>query len=110
MIHTLGHAIGFWHEHQRADRDDYVDVNKGNIPLTQINRTEMYSIFKRGKTKTTVPYDYSSIMHFVSTVSYPSWRPSCDSLDQSLLLILETNMAAQISAIVLFSTLYNPLM
>ena len=63
VLHELGHAIGFYHEHQRPDRDEYITVYRDNIVPGLYDKgfaTEKPSdIDSLG-----VEYDYESIMHY----------------------------------------------
>ncbi|GFO38074.1 metalloendopeptidase [Plakobranchus ocellatus] len=68
VLHEILHAMGFWHEQSRMDRDDYVEVLWNNIekdhwpnfdardPPEDLDR-----IFLE------LPYDYGSIMHYSNT-------------------------------------------
>ncbi|CAH1257391.1 ASTL [Branchiostoma lanceolatum] len=62
IIHELMHAVGFWHEHQRPDRDDYVTIR-----LQNVEQDEQYNFDKQTDTRTQgMSYDYGSVMHYES--------------------------------------------
>ncbi|KAI1897590.1 hypothetical protein AGOR_G00084830 [Albula goreensis] len=61
-MHELLHALGFYHEQSRSDRDDYVD-----IWLDQVLPGFEHSFDKYDDsfiTDQNTPYDYESIMHY----------------------------------------------
>ncbi|XP_052219913.1 uncharacterized protein LOC127837120 [Dreissena polymorpha] len=62
ILHEIGHAIGLYHEHTRADRDNYVTIHYENI----YNKSH-YNFDKRVAgtyLDFNKPYDYHSIMHY----------------------------------------------
>ena len=62
VIHELGHAEGFYHEHTRPDRDQYIDVIYDNI---QRGFEDQFYKYRPGETDTLgLGYDLRSIMHY----------------------------------------------
>ncbi|XP_056123669.1 meprin A subunit beta-like [Rhinichthys klamathensis goyatoka] len=57
--HEFLHALGFWHEQSRYDRDDYVTINFENIIKGHVTNFNKYR-----ENVTTSPYDYYSVMHY----------------------------------------------
>ncbi|MEL6256282.1 MAG: zinc-dependent metalloprotease [Bacteroidota bacterium] len=58
VIHEIIHSLGFWHEHQRPDRDEFIDINFDNIQ----NDFKHNFTIRNGDIIT--PYDFTSIMHY----------------------------------------------
>lgn len=68
IIHELGHVIGFWHEHQRPDRDDYVEVQWANVPPEWSPLRAVFNKIPVTEINTfDSPYDFGSIMHIKLT-------------------------------------------
>lgn len=42
IIHEIGHAVGFWHEQSRQDRDHYIKLLKENIQPNAIDQFSKY--------------------------------------------------------------------
>ncbi|XP_042564958.1 meprin A subunit beta-like isoform X1 [Clupea harengus] len=60
--HELMHALGFWHEQSRYDRDNYITINWENI---EAGKEHNFKI-RTNDTNSTMdtPYDYFSVMHY----------------------------------------------
>uniref|UniRef100_A0A0N5B965 Metalloendopeptidase n=1 Tax=Strongyloides papillosus TaxID=174720 RepID=A0A0N5B965_STREA len=65
IIHELLHAIGFEHEHQRYDRDNYIEVVYHNIEPSQYHNFDKVNIHEI--TTFNYKYDLKSIMHYDET-------------------------------------------
>ncbi|GMR62974.1 hypothetical protein PMAYCL1PPCAC_33169, partial [Pristionchus mayeri] len=62
IIHEMMHAVGFFHEQSRTDRDDFITILWNNIQPGMQGQFEKYgeSTIQTLGTE----YDYSSIMHY----------------------------------------------
>jgi hypothetical protein len=70
--HELGHVLGFFHEHQRWDRDQFVTIHYENI---KDGRAFDYDWIPRTNWITAATaYDYRSIMHY-----RVCWAGKCES-------------------------------
>ena len=63
MLHELGHVIGFFHEHSRPDRDEYIRINYENIQYG-VSFREFDAYVHPGFNTLGFTYDYNSIMHY----------------------------------------------
>eukprot|EP00111_Clytia_hemisphaerica_P005318 TCONS_00015362-protein len=60
--HEAMHALGFWHEHQRPDRDQYVVIHKNNIREGKEHNFDIvYDWIEAAKSE---KYDVKSVMQY----------------------------------------------
>ena len=79
ILHEIGHALGFWHEHTRPDRDFYVTIFEENIISGKLHN------FLKRKDKTVdyqgSKYDYGSIMHYIKNAFVNASCSGCSTVD-----------------------------
>ena len=99
-IHSFGHAVGLWHEHSRADRDQHVAIVWENIgPEYHHNFNIKFSGHERIR-----PYDFASIMHYPHNAFSRNGRPTIIPKED-----LEMGQRVELSAgdVFLINTLYG---
>ncbi|XP_050084864.1 zinc metalloproteinase nas-4-like [Anopheles aquasalis] len=74
VMHEMMHALGFLHEQNREDRDDWVTIRTQNIKAGTANN------FDKARSGTTnsfgVDYDYGSIMHYSANAFSSNGQPT----------------------------------
>lgn len=60
IVHELMHALGVWHEQNRADRDTFVFINDDNIQPQYYNP----NFILIPEAEPTGTYDFESVMHY----------------------------------------------
>ena len=71
LLHEMMHSLGFYHEQQRYDRDEFITVHLDNIKDSHLHNYNKISEEKMDTLGT--PYDYCSLMQYAWDGS-PSWK------------------------------------
>lgn len=81
ILHELLHAIGFFHTHNRSDRDCFIQVNWQNI-----NATYYYQFSKNSKNQERLftPFDFDSMMLYGSYLLSSNGKPTLSRLDSKI--------------------------
>ena len=61
ILHEFGHVLGYDHEHMRADRDNYITIDLGNVAANARSQ------FNKLASPSPGPYDFGSIMHYAAS-------------------------------------------
>lgn len=72
--HEFLHALGFWHEQSRSDRDDYVTIMWDRISAGKEHNFNTYN--DTTSSSLGVPYDYGSMMHYSKTAFRNGTEPT----------------------------------
>uniref|UniRef100_A0A8C5KBX7 Meprin A subunit n=1 Tax=Jaculus jaculus TaxID=51337 RepID=A0A8C5KBX7_JACJA len=72
--HEFLHALGFWHEQSRSDRNDYVSIVWDRILEGRQHNFNIYD--DKVSDSLNVPYDYTSVMHYSKTAFQNGTEPT----------------------------------
>lgn len=67
MAHELGHALGFWHEQSRSDRDTYITIETNRIASVcgpNQDQSCAGNFAKHDEADVYGTYDFNSVMHY----------------------------------------------
>ncbi|XP_036437514.1 meprin A subunit beta [Colossoma macropomum] len=103
--HEFLHALGFWHEQSRADRDDYVNIIWGQIEEGKEHNFNSYD--DTVSSALGVPYDYGSVMHYSKTSFNKGSEPTIVTKIPEFMDVIGQRMEFSFSDVLKLNKLYN---
>ncbi|XP_023214187.1 astacin-like metalloprotease toxin 5, partial [Centruroides sculpturatus] len=108
VVHELNHVVGFYHEQNRPDRDEYIKVFWENIK-TSLDQTFNFLKFAPHRMRILNEFDYNSIMLYGERYFSKDGRSkTMEALKQGVSLInISSKPGLSKSDIFRINTLYN---
>lgn len=103
--HEFLHALGFWHEQSRADRDDYVNINWNHIEAGKEHNFKSYN--DTVSSALGVPYDYGSVMHYSKTTFSINSEPTIVTKIPHFMDVIGQRMGLSAGDLTKLNRLYN---
>ncbi|XP_045430541.1 meprin A subunit beta isoform X1 [Pipistrellus kuhlii] len=103
--HEFLHALGFWHEQSRSDRDDYVNIIWDRIQSGKENNFNIYD--DQVSDTLNVPYDYTSVMHYSKTAFRNGTEPTIVTRIPDFMDVIGQRMDFSDSDLLKLNRLYN---
>ncbi|XP_042603297.1 LOW QUALITY PROTEIN: meprin A subunit beta-like [Cyprinus carpio] len=103
--HEFLHALGFWHEQSRSDRDDYVTIVWDQIKKGYKHNFNLHN--ENESSSLDVPYDYGSVMHYSKTSFSKDREPTIVTKIPEFLDVIGQRMEFSDSDLLKLNRLYN---
>ncbi|TDH16473.1 hypothetical protein EPR50_G00019820 [Perca flavescens] len=103
--HEFLHALGFWHEQSRADRDDYVNIMWDRIEPGKEHNFKKYD--DKVSSALGVAYDYGSVMHYTKTSFNIGSEPTIVTKIPYFMDVIGQRMGFSASDLTKLNRLYN---
>ncbi|XP_036452451.1 meprin A subunit beta [Colossoma macropomum] len=103
--HEFLHALGFWHEQSRSDRDDYVTIMWDRILEGREHNFNIYN--DTTSSNLNVPYDYGSMMHYSKTAFRNGTEPTIVTKIPAFSDVIGQRMEFSDSDLLKLNRLYN---